>query len=291
MKVVYGHTDSIYCTVDSVEQAEQSLSILNEHVRELFPNVMGLEEHPVTLEFEKYFESLGVGCVKNRNAGLITWKDGSFLDEKEFTMTGFTAKRVSITKLAKETQLKVLHMWVENKSQAEIVEFLRDKYNEVLSGHININDILKRSRYREERFNVKCSNCKRRNSYGSLIEHGACCNQMNIQTVEGKRPTIGAGIEGIIFYNSKNVHKIDDSYLYCRITGCNETYFHPIKQEAVVPNYVSGLTEEDFSDYTPDWRHYAESVVKKAEPIFMAMDWDIKQITRDVNERSLLEWF
>ena len=291
MKVVYGHTDSIYCTVDSVEQAEQSLSVLNEHVRELFPNVMGLEEHPVTLEFEKYFESLGVGCVKNRNAGLITWKDGSFLDEKEFTMTGFTAKRVSITKLAKETQLKVLHMWVENKSEAEIVDFLSDKYNEVISGHIKINEILKRSRYREERFKVKCTNCKRKNTFGSLISHGACCNAMNIQTLAGKRPTIGAGIEGVVYYNSKNVNKIDDSYLYCRIADCKDTYLHPIKQEATIPNYVSGLTEEDFTDYTPDWKHYAESVVKKAEPVFKAMGWNVQQIMRDTNERSLTEWF
>jgi len=291
MKVVYGHTDSIYCTVDSVEEAENSLVVLNEHVREIFPNVMGLEEHPVTLEFEKYFESLGVGCVKNRNAGLITWKDGAFLDEKEFTMTGFTAKRVSITKLAKETQLKVLHMWVENKSEAEIVDFLSDKYNEVLSGHIKINEILKRSRYREERFNVRCANCKRKNTFGALISHGVCCNQMNLQTLGGKRPIIGAGVEGVVFFNSKNVEKIEDSYLYCRIAECNETYLHPIKQEATIPNYVAGVTESDFEGYQPDWNHYAESVVKKAEPIFMAMGWDIKQITRDKNERRLSEWF
>ena len=32
---------------------------------------------------------------------LITWKDGKFLDEKEFVMTGFTAKRLSETKLAR----------------------------------------------------------------------------------------------------------------------------------------------------------------------------------------------
>ena len=94
MKVVYGHTDSIYCTVDSVEQAKNVLEELNELVRSYFPNLLELNEHPVVIEFEKYFESLGGGATKNRNAGLITWKDGKFWDEKEFVMTGFTAKRL-----------------------------------------------------------------------------------------------------------------------------------------------------------------------------------------------------
>ena len=89
---------------------------------------MGLEEHPVTLEFEKYFRTLGLGATKNRNAGLITWKDGDFLDEEEFTMTGFTAKRVSLTKLAKEVQLAVLNMWVEGKSEEDLVSYLNMKY-------------------------------------------------------------------------------------------------------------------------------------------------------------------
>ena len=52
MKVVYGYTDSIYCQVDSVEEAEEIVIKLNEEVRKIFPNVLGLREHPVVLEFE-----------------------------------------------------------------------------------------------------------------------------------------------------------------------------------------------------------------------------------------------
>ena len=290
MKVVYGHTDSIYCQVDSVEEAQENLGKLNDHVRKFFPNLLELDEHPVVLEFEKYFESLGVGCVKNRNAGLITWKDGKFLDEKEFTMTGFTAKRVSETKLAKEVQIAVLNMWVENKDEAEIVEFLRDKYYTVLSGQIPITDILKRSRFREERFKVKCSNCKRKNDFDSLT-NGACCNNMTLQTLEGKRPTIGAGIEGIVFYNAINDVPITDSYLFCRIVNPNNVYFHPIHQKTVEPKYVAGLTESDFDGYTPDWLHYAGSIMKKADPIFRAMGWNVMQIKKAIKQSSLEEWF
>ena len=113
MKEVYGHTDSIYVQVESVDKAKEISMIINDQVRTKFPNLMALEEHPINLEFEKYFESLGVGATKNRNAGLINWKDGEFLDEPEFVMTGFTAKRISQTNLAKEIQLTILKMWVQ----------------------------------------------------------------------------------------------------------------------------------------------------------------------------------
>ena len=75
-------------------------------------------------------------------------------------MTGFTAKRVSETKLAKEVQTSVLQMWVENKSHPEISKFLYNKYNSVLNGRIDKKDIIKRSRLRPNRFTVKCPDCR-----------------------------------------------------------------------------------------------------------------------------------
>ena len=67
MKVVYAHTDSIYIPIENVEKAKEIVKIVNDHVRELFPNVLNLENHPVTLEFEKYYRTLGVGVKKNRS--------------------------------------------------------------------------------------------------------------------------------------------------------------------------------------------------------------------------------
>ena len=148
MKVVYGHTDSIYVQIDSVETAQESIKEIEAYVRESFPNIMGLDEHPVQLEFEKYFSALGVGTTKNRNAGLVSWEDGEWLNEPKFSMTGFTAKRVSETKLAKEVQTTALKMWVEKKSQQEIVHYLHNQYDTVVSGEIDILPLIKRSRLR-----------------------------------------------------------------------------------------------------------------------------------------------
>ncbi len=293
MKVVYGHTDSIYVDIedDSIETAKETLKILNEHVRKSFPNVMGLEEHPVTLEFEKYFKSLGVGATKNRNAGLITWKDGVFLDKPEFVMTGFTAKRVSQTQLAKDVQLNVLNMWVEGKTEEEVTAFLNNKYNSVMNGDIPLSDILQRSRYRENRFQVECKNCFRKNNLFTLIETPCCtATTRNFTTLEGKRPTIGSGIAGVLFSQANGYEEINDTYLYLKIKS-NKTFFNPITGMDVKATYVSLLVEEDFYDYDPDWSHYAESVVKKAEPIYRAMGWDARKITADNKQSSLEEWF
>ena len=49
MKVVYGHTDSIYVQIESIEKAESAIKEIEESVREHFPNVLNLEQHPVVL--------------------------------------------------------------------------------------------------------------------------------------------------------------------------------------------------------------------------------------------------
>ena len=298
MKVVYGHTDSLYVEVDSIKTAEKMVVKLNKHVRKSFPNILNLENHPINLEYEKFYQSLGVGITKNRNAGLINWKDGKYLDNPEFVMTGFTAKRISQTNLAKEIQLTILRMWVNGDSESKIVNFLHEKYREVLNGEIPLSQITKRTRFREERFKVKCTNSKKNNwpsvmHLNDLIQEKRipCCNLPNYLTLDGKRPSIKEGVEGTLFYNTHNNEPIQDSYLFLRIKNLSKTYIHPITRKATVPHYVSGVNESDFANYTPDWGFYAETIVKKAEPIFNAMGWDTLQITRDRNIRILEDWF
>ena len=292
MKVVYGHTDSIYCTVDSIETAQKAVKQINEGVRKLFPNVLKLEEHPVQLEFEKYFTSLGVGSTKNRNAGLVSWKDGSFLDVHEFTMTGFTAKRVSETKLSKEVQITVLKMWVENYSKEDIDSYVNSTYTSLLKGEIDMSMLVKRSRYREERFAVKCNNCTRKNTLTRLMR-SSCCNKMNIVTLEGKRPMVGAGIEGILYHNFNNDDHISDSYLFLKVRDMVGSYKHPIYQTITNPNYVSAINLAELEKYKPniDWNYYAEASIKKVEPIYSAMGWNTQLAKRDNRQKSLEDWF
>ena len=297
MKVVYGHTDSIYVQIDSVETAQDKIKEIESYVREAFPNVMGLEEHPVVLEFEKYYSALGVGVTKNRNAGMIIWEDGISLKEPKFTMTGFTAKRVSETKLAKEVQTKVLKMWVEQKTLADINKYLYETYSFVLNGDINIDSIIKRSRLRPARFTVKCPECHTKYHLRECIKlnHSVCekcaIETKRFTTLEGKKPTIGSGIAGVLYAWEKKDAHFDDSYLFMKVKEVNDVYTHPLTQIQREVEYISGTTFEDFEGYTPDWEHYSQQVVKKAEPIYKAMGWELSSIRTGKMQLSLEEWW
>jgi DNA polymerase elongation subunit (family B) len=297
MKVVYGHTDSIYVQIDSVETAKKAIKEIEASVREHFPNIMELDEHPVVLEFEKYFSALGVGTTKNRNAGLVSWEDGEWLKEPKFTMTGFTAKRVSETKLAKGVQTNTLKMWVENKSQKEINMYLFDTYLKVSTGQIDLKSIIKRSRLRPNRFTVKCPECNAKYHLRDCLDlkHSVCkkcaTETTKFTTLDGKKPSIGSGIAGVLYAWEKNDTKFDDSYLFIKVKGAFDTFIHPLTQEKKEVEYISGITYEDFKGCSPDWKHYAEQVVKKAEPIYKAMGWDISSIRTGYMQTSLDEWW
>ena len=209
-------------------------------------------------------------------------------------MTGFTAKRISETPLAKEVQIKVLNMWVEQSSKEDILDYLTNMYQNTLNGDIPLNKILKRSRFKEERFHVYCMDCKK-----AYYLTDTKCNHP-LTTAEkrgkgwasaGKRPSVGAGIVGVLMYNELNETPINDTYLFMKVKNSIHSMIHPINNMQFHPNYMAGLIEEDFENFTPDWEHYAQSIVKKATPIFNAMEWDINEITQDVNQTSLDEWW
>ena len=302
MRVVYGHTDSIYVQMP-IEKTEETLSILNNHVRKKFPNVLGLDQHPVSLEFEKYFQSLGVGITKNRNAGLISWKDGAELKEPEFVMTGFAAKRVTITELAKRIQMEVLMMWVNGEPEAVVTKHLKTQYNAVLSGKTELKSLTNRSRYRPERFTYMCADCSKLYTATELVEYRKstisysycqkCGSGFKLLTQAGKKPMIGEGIEGVLWWNQTQNNPIDDSYIYIRVEDeiNRPFYINPVTGVRKRPSYISAPSIAEFPEVKPDFKHYAESIIKKAEPIYKAMGWSTDEIKKDINQQTLNDWW
>jgi DNA polymerase elongation subunit (family B) len=294
MKVVYGHTDSIYVKIDSIEKAKEAAIEINDHVRESFPNLLNLPEHPVVLEFEKYYSSLGVGSTKNRNAGLISWKDGYDLDEPEFVMTGFTAKRISETPLAKDVQMTVLRKWLNGESRKQINSWLHSKYNSIINGDFSLLDIIKRSRLKENRFNLKCPSCGRKYTVQDCysIEYCSKCGKTKEKfvTVDGKRPIFGEGIAGILYGREKLDMEYDDSYLFVKVKS-NDTYTHPLTDEQKQVEYFSATTYDDFKNVKPNLEHYAKVVMKKAEPVYKAMGWELDSIRTGSTQSTFEDWW
>ena len=262
MKVVYAHTDSIYVPIESVTKAKEKCDIINSYVKELFPNVMNLENHPVNLEFEKFYKALGVGCTKNRNAGFISWKDGLFLSEPEFVVTGFSMKRISENEISRKFQETLLKMWAGQSTQSEIIEYCKKMYNDVKKGRVPIEKVMKRGRVRKAMDEYK---------------------------------SIAGGIAGVQYYNQhiNPTDPINDSFLYIecsRIDGPQYVILPNGRERRA--NFVSVKEMNELDEkYIPNWDSYAvKSIIQKAKPVFEAMNWDIKLFTIDENQKGLGEW-
>jgi len=229
------------------------------------------------------------------------------LIEPEFVVTGFSMKRITETALGREVQETVLRMWANEKSEREIVDYLQLKYNDVMNGNIPLVDVINRSRVRANRMKVKLS-CGHINTFEELIENSGNCKEVILdeytnetrtckgadpKTLEGKNPSIGSGILGVLFYNSLHCDKkIDDSFVYVKVLSTpKNAFFHPLKKELIQTTYVSAHEIKELQQFDVDWMHYANVVVKKATPIFKAMGWSIEQIRRDLKQKSLEDWF
>tara|TARA_R110002167_G_scaffold65864_6_gene186389 strand:+ start:3323 stop:4249 length:927 start_codon:yes stop_codon:yes gene_type:complete len=308
MKVVYAHTDSLYVPVPSIEKAQEIREILNKHIQEnVFPNLMGLEDHPMDLEFEKYYSVLGVGATRNKNAGYINWKDGVYLSEPEFFATGFSLKRIAESKIGKEVQKTTVEMWINQKTEEEIVTYVKGMYNDVLNGRVKKLDLVKRSRVRQNRLIVKCK-CKKRYTVDyiskllsivpdSLCEGDRCNSKLkNCKTIEDKRPTFGGGFAGVLYYNEhvKPTDKIADSFYHMKcIFKTNQSLtFTNWNGDEKTAGYIAVKNLEELKVFEPDWTFLAEAeVLKKVKPVFEAMEWDTFQIKIDDRQKSLDEWF
>lgn len=267
-EICYGHTDSIYVKIESVDKAKEICSIINEYIQtEVYPNDMGLEDHPVVLEFEKHYRSLGVGTKMNRNAGFIQWKEGlGYLSEHEFFATGFVMKRRKESNLAKEVQSTVLKMWVSEALEGEIVDFCKEKYKLVKEGKAPLEYFVKRGRLRKD--------------------------------LEKDYKSWKDGVAGLVYYNqhiNPDNPILSDAFYFTKINGVKglPTEFRLPNGRMRLPKYVSVRKLEEIDDrFVIDYDGVAETeVVNKAKPIFDAMKWDLKQISSEGRQLRLDEWF
>ena len=261
VKVVYAHTDSIYIPIENVDKAQVICKEINSKVQESFPNVLGLDNHPVQLEFEKFYKTLGVGIKKNRNAGFISWKDGYYLDNPEFVVTGYSMKRRSESKICRDFQKELLQRWVSEETKDDIDNFCKREFNNTKKGRYELNDIVKQKRVRRKLEDYK---------------------------------SISGGMAGVCYYNQhiEPDNPITDSFLYIQCSNIIGPQF------IILPNgkerratYVAVKEMKEFnSNYSPDWGAYANAIVKKAKPIYDAMGWNVRDFMIDENQKNLGEW-
>ena len=153
-------------------------------------------------------------------------------------------------------------MWAGQKTKYDIVEFCKQKYNDVKQGRVTLEDIVKRGRVRRPIEEYK---------------------------------SIAGGIAGVCYYNRfiNPDDPIDDSFFYieCKFINGPNRITLPNGTERPA-KYISVKEMKEFNEnFEVDWGAYAQkSIVQKAKPIFLAMGWDMKEFIVDENQQSLGKW-
>lgn len=256
-EVIYGHTDSVFVKVRDVEDAKQLRVLLNDYIsREIF-------REPVELEFEKFASKFFLSKKKNRYCGYLSWKDGEFLDEDKFFVMGFEMKKSNETKVAKKFQENLLKMVSSFEEKGKIIDYCNKEYATVVKGEVSLKEISKRSRLRR-----------------------------NIEDYD----MIAGGSAGIIYHNQQGLGKIKkgDAYYYFKVNNADlEEKCYIVNGVSKSCEYISFLRFKDIEGmFTPDWEFIANGeIIKKAMLIFESMEWPIKLIKKDINQKTLEDWW
>ena len=156
-----------------------------------------------------------------------------------------------------------------------ITSYLKTQYNRVLNGQIEIDEITNRSRFRPERFVYKCNDCNKEYTVDDAIKRhkefttsfcGKCGTELDLKTLEGKQPSIGSGVEGVIWWNQTYPTPISESYFYVRVQDdpLRLKYINPITGMHKRPTYLAAPSKEQMPNHIPDYRHYSDSIIKKS---------------------------
>jgi len=125
--VVYGHTDSVMCKVESPEHGEKSVEEMNRRM------------HPIIVQFEKWSSSF-ILMEKNRYAGLVCWTDGEHHDPKRY-VKGIELKQNRMPTVMKDAMGKVIDGILNGYHEAQITEPLVKTIENIIGGKVDALDL------------------------------------------------------------------------------------------------------------------------------------------------------
>tara|TARA_R110000751_G_scaffold4372_6_gene21433 strand:+ start:85 stop:2529 length:2445 start_codon:yes stop_codon:yes gene_type:complete len=262
-KVHYGHTDSIFVQVESIDDAAKLCEELNDFIRtEIFDDY-------VELEFEKYCKTFFLAKKKNRYCGYLSWKENELLDEPEFFVMGFETKKSNETPYAKNFQERILKMVANNTSEDLVTKEAKSKYFKLKEGLVDPNLIIKRSRLKRD-----------------LAEY----------------ISIAGGVAGIFYHNefiaTGDLDKIKngDSFIYYQVDNNSivnyPKIFHVKGVKRRVAYIASSSLDKVIDEFKPDWEKIANAeIIKKITLIYSSMNWDLNNVIDDNKQKKLKEWW
>ena len=122
-KVLYGHTDSVFCSIGSPTRGQELMRSIN------------AEMHPIEVEFERWCESM-VLMAKNRYAGRVSWTDGEFHEPKTY-IKGIEMKQSRMPPIMKDTMKITIEGLLAGIGEEEITQNLKQLISDVINGKTN----------------------------------------------------------------------------------------------------------------------------------------------------------
>lgn len=128
MDVIYGHTDSVFVTCDSIDHASKALVSIN------------VDMAPIQTEFEKYCSSMII-MAKNRYAGHVVYTDGVNHDP-ELYVKGIEMKQSRLPPVMKRVMAGTINTILSHDSSQELlVTSLQSLINGIISGETPLTDL------------------------------------------------------------------------------------------------------------------------------------------------------
>ena len=125
--VVYGHTDSVMCKVESPDEGELSLDEMNRRM------------HPIIVQFEKWSSSF-IYMGKNRYAGLVCWTDGESHEPKRY-VKGIELKQTRMPTVMKDTMGQVIDGILNGHREQQVTGPLVSTIENIIEGKVNPLDL------------------------------------------------------------------------------------------------------------------------------------------------------
>lgn len=127
MKVIYGHTDSVFVLCNSPEVGMKNIAEIN------------ISMSPIETEFEKWCSSMLI-MAKNRYAGMTAWTDGETHDPKLY-VKGIELKQNRLPPLMKQVMQTVIHGLLDNQPEDEITGHLVDMCDGVIAKKVDVRQL------------------------------------------------------------------------------------------------------------------------------------------------------
>ena len=125
--VVYGHTDSVMCRVQSPQDGMASIAKMNEAMA------------PIIVQFEKWSESFLL-MQKNRYAGLVSWTDG-FPHEPKRYVKGIEMKQSRMPTVMKSSMGNVIDGILNGREESEVTTPLVELIENIIEGKVSPMDL------------------------------------------------------------------------------------------------------------------------------------------------------